>query len=124
MDSNAETEQPIDKRCRAMHPERITVGSTTFERNDVTAARFGVTERTLNTGDKRGAPFQYFGGVKYRPLPDYDEFILSGIRRQQPLQPKRHRRSRAPPRRRSRKQFAAHAAEGDARRNPGKGDRA
>lgn len=95
MDSNTETDQPLDKRRREMHPERITVGSTIFERNDVTAARFGVTERTLNTGDKKGAPFQYFGGVKYRPLADYDAFILSGIRRQQPHQPKRHRRSRA-----------------------------
>jgi hypothetical protein len=84
----------IDKRRREVHPERIVAGDKTFERNDVTAARFGETERTLNKRDKKGAPFQYFGGVKYRPLPDYDEFIASGIRRQQPHQPKRHRRSR------------------------------
>jgi hypothetical protein len=52
-----------------MHPERIIVGSTTFERNDVTAARFGVTERTLNGDDKKGAPFQYFGGGQISPTP-------------------------------------------------------
>jgi hypothetical protein len=84
MDSNAKTEQPLDKRCREMHPERISAGNTIFERNDITAARYGVTERTLNTGDKKGAPFQYFGGVKYRPLPDYDEHVLNGIRRRRP----------------------------------------
>ena len=99
MESNAETDQPIDKRRRERHPERIVVGSKTFERNDVTAARFGETERTLNKRDKDGAPFQYFGGVKYRPLPDYDEHILSGIRRHQPEQPQRHRKSRAETRR-------------------------
>jgi hypothetical protein len=86
---NAETDQPLDKRRRELHPERITVGSTIFERNDVTAARLGETERTMNLRDKKGAPFAYFGNIKYRPLPDYDEFILSGIRRQQPLPPKR-----------------------------------
>ena len=99
MDSNAETEQPIDKRRREAHPERITVSSTTFERNDITAERLGETERTMNKRDRTGAPFQYFGGIKYRPLPDYDEHILSGIRRHQPEQPQRHRRSRAETRR-------------------------
>ena len=91
---NAETDQPLDKRRREMHPERITVGDTIYERNDITAARFGETERTLNKRDKKGAPFQYFGGVKYRPQPDFDEFILSGIRRQKPLQQPKRRRVR------------------------------
>jgi hypothetical protein len=81
MDSNAETNQPMDKRRREMHPERITVGSKIYERNDIAAARLGETERTANKRDRDGAPFQYLGGVKYRPLPDWDEFILSGIRR-------------------------------------------
>jgi hypothetical protein len=84
MDSKAETNQPRDKRRRETRPERITVGSTIFERNDLTATRLGETERTLNKRDRNGAPFQYFGGVKYRPLPDYDTFILSGIRRRRP----------------------------------------
>ena len=92
---NAENDQPLDKRRREAHPERITVGSTTFERNDITAARLGETVRTMNKRDRNGAPFQYFGGIKYRPLPDYDEHILSGIRRHQPEQPQHHRRSRA-----------------------------
>jgi hypothetical protein len=81
MGSNAETEQPLDKRRREMRPTHITVGSTIFERNDLTAARFGVCARTLNAGDKEGAPFAYFGGTKYRPLPDFDAHVLSGIRR-------------------------------------------
>ena len=94
MDSNAETEQqPLDKRCREMHPERITVGSTVFERNDVTAARFGETERTLNKRHRTGAPFQYFGGIKYRPIPHFDDFIVNGIRQQRP-QAQQKRRAR------------------------------
>lgn len=95
MDSNAETAQPLDKRRRELHPERITVGSTVFERNDITAARFGETERSANKRDKQGAPFAYFGNIKYRPRDEYDEFILRGICRQQPPQPKQRRRSRA-----------------------------
>ena len=93
--SNAETDQPLDKRRREMHPERITVGNAIYERNDIAAARFGETERTFNKRDRNGAPFAYFGGVKYRPLPDFDEHILSNIRRQRPQQPQRRRRSRA-----------------------------
>jgi hypothetical protein len=91
MESNVEADQPLDKRRRELHPDRITVGSTVYERNDVTAARLGETERTMNLRDKQGAPFQYFGGVKYRPLADFDAFILSGIRHQQPPAPKRRR---------------------------------
>jgi hypothetical protein len=91
--SNAANEiQPVDKRCREAHPEYIPAGDITWERNDITAQRYGETERTTNGGDKRGAPYRHFGGIKYRPLPAYDEFIASGIRRQQPLQPKRRRR--------------------------------
>jgi hypothetical protein len=84
MESHTETEKPLDKRRRETHPERITAGSTTFERNDVTAARFGVTERTLNEIDKQGAPYQYFGNIKYRPQPDFDAHVLSGVRRRRP----------------------------------------
>jgi hypothetical protein len=92
--SNAANEtHPIDKRCREAHPEYIRAGHITWERNDITAKRYGETERTTNGRDKHGAPYRHFGGIKYRPLPDYDEFIASGIRRQQPLRPKRRRRS-------------------------------
>jgi hypothetical protein len=91
--SNAANEtHPIDKRCREAHPEYIAAGETTWERNDLTAKRYGETERTMNGGDKHGAPYRHFGGIKYRPLPAYDEFIASGIRRRQPLQPKGRRR--------------------------------
>src|SRR5262245_61220184 len=92
---NAATDKPLDKRCREAHPERITAGDIVYERQDLTAARYGETERSVNNRDKDGAPFKKFGNIKYRPLPDYDEFIAEGIRRQQPLQAKRHRRSRA-----------------------------
>jgi hypothetical protein len=85
-DSNAPTDHPLDKRCREAHPEHIHAGDITWQRNDIAATRFGETERTLNKRDKLGAPYQYFGGVKYRPLPEFDEFMASGIRRQQPHQ--------------------------------------
>jgi hypothetical protein len=48
----------------------------------------------VNNRDNDGAPFRYFGNIKYRPIPDYDEFIASGIRRQQPHRPKRRRKLR------------------------------
>jgi hypothetical protein len=90
--SNAANEtHSIDKRCRVAHPEYIRAGDITWERNDIAAKRYGETERTMNGRDKLGAPYRHFGGIKYRPLPAYDEFIASGIRRQQPLQPKRGR---------------------------------
>jgi hypothetical protein len=91
---SAETDQPLDKRCRETHPERIVVGNTTFERNDVTAKRYGITERTLNTDDKTGAPYRKFGNIKYRPQPDYDEHVLASIRSQKPKQQPKRRRTR------------------------------
>jgi hypothetical protein len=95
MDSNAEADQPIDKRdkrCREAHPEYIEAGDIDYERNDISAARYGMTARTLNTRDKKGAPYTYFGGIKYRPVEEFDEFMADGIRRQQPQQPKPRRR--------------------------------
>jgi hypothetical protein len=88
MDTSTQ-EQPIDKRCREAHHERIVVGDVTFERNDIIAARYGVSERTLNRGDARGAPFIFLGGVKYRPVWQHDAFILAGIQRRKPEQPAR-----------------------------------
>jgi hypothetical protein len=82
-------ERPLDKRRRQTRPERIVVGDEIFARNDVLAARYGVSERTLNRGDAEGAPFLFFGGVKYRPEKRYDAFILSGIKQTEP--PKRRR---------------------------------
>src|SRR5215211_3290210 len=95
VDTDAETDQPLDKRRRELHPERIAVGDMVFERNDVVAKRFGETERTFNKRDRKGAPFAYFGGVKYRPTEAFGAFVLSDIRSQRPLvEPKRRRRSR------------------------------
>ena len=91
---NAEADPPIDKRRRETRPERIVVGDKVYERNDVTAERLGETERTMDKRDRHGAPFQYLGGVKYRPQPDFDQHILSGIRSQKPKQQPKRRRTR------------------------------
>lgn len=80
-------------RGRATRPERITVGGKIFERNDICAKRFGSSERGINRGDKRGAPFIYINGVKYRPVEDYDAYVLSGIQRRN-QQPQRRRAPR------------------------------
>jgi hypothetical protein len=86
------TNQPLDKRRREAHPENIIVGDITYERNDVCARRFGITERSLNAGDKDGAPFQRFGNVKYRPQPAYNLFVASGICSKKPQQKRRRSR--------------------------------
>ena len=89
---NTAAEQPTDKRRRETHPEKITAGDIIYERNDVTAKRYGETERSVNNRDKDGAPYRHFGNIKYRPQPEYDRFIASRIRRHQSPQPKRRRR--------------------------------
>jgi hypothetical protein len=81
--------KPLDKRDRRAHPERIAIGSETFERNDIRAKNLCMSERSLNRGDTQGAPYVFLGGIKYRPVERHDAFILSGIR------------ARTPPRRRS-----------------------
>ena len=77
-------EKPLDKRLKQAHPERIKVGSKTFERNDVVAGKYGESERSVNRRDPHGAPYIFFGNIKYRPQPDYDDFILSGIKQHKP----------------------------------------
>ena len=42
----------LGRRRREAHPERIAVGDATFERNDIIAAKYGITERTLNRDRK------------------------------------------------------------------------
>jgi hypothetical protein len=84
--------QPLDKRCREAHPERIAIGDETFTRNDILAAKYGVSERTLNRGDRDGAPYRMFGGVKYRPERRHDAFILRSIKEGKPQPPKRKAR--------------------------------
>ena len=87
------TEQRLDPRRRELHPEQIVVGDETFIRNDKMAERHGVSERTVNRGDRDGAPYRFFGGVQYRPKGRYDQFILNSIQEGKPQPPKRQRRS-------------------------------
>jgi hypothetical protein len=90
---NDSTDTAIDPRCKEAHPESIEVGGTTFQRNDIVAKRYGETERTVNRKDRDGAPYTFFGGIKYRPQPDFDNFILARcIKRAPPQQPRGIRR--------------------------------
>ena len=83
---------PIKRRIRAERPERLVIGGKTFTRNDVVAKQQGCNERTVNRGDKLGAPFLFVAGVKYRPDKEYAEFLLSRIQRRNQLP---HRRKRS-----------------------------
>jgi hypothetical protein len=89
MDTNTQEEPRIGRRRREAHPERIALGDKIYERNDVAARKYFESERSLNRRDKKGAPYQFFGGVKYRPQPDCDNFILAGIQVRKPPSPKR-----------------------------------
>ena len=93
MDTN---EQPLDPRCREAHPERITIGGKIFVRNDIKAKEQGESERSLNRGDKRGAPYRLFGGVKYRPERLHAEFVMRTIqiREAQPRKQSHKRKAR------------------------------
>lgn len=73
------TEPRLDPRRREAHPERVSVGGETFIRNDIQAKQLGCSERSLNRGDKRGAPFVFLGGVKYRPEKGYAAFVMNSI---------------------------------------------
>ena len=70
------SEQRLDPRSRKAHPEQIRVGDETFIRQDKLAEEYGVSERSIDRGDREGAPFRFIGGVKYRPKKRYDQFIL------------------------------------------------
>jgi hypothetical protein len=79
----------LDPRCRESRPERILVGDEEFERNDISAANYGESERTHNGRDKDGAPYIYFGKVKYRPKERLAKFILGTIKTNKPQPSKR-----------------------------------
>jgi hypothetical protein len=79
----------LDPRSREAHPEHIVVGDETFIRQDKMAERHGVSERTMQRGDRDGAPYRFFGGVKYRPERRYDQFILDSIQIRQSRPSKR-----------------------------------
>jgi hypothetical protein len=82
-------EQPLDPRCREAHPERITIGGEVFVRNDILAREQGESERSLNRGDARGAPYRFFGGIKYRPLRLHAEFVMRTVQMRNPPSSKR-----------------------------------
>lgn len=91
MDTNTQN-QTLDKRCREAHPERIEVGGKVLERNDVAAAKLGESERSANRRDRLGAPYIFISNIKYRPQPDYDNFVLRGIQQHKPDRPNAKRR--------------------------------
>lgn len=88
-----DTEQQLDPRRREAHPERINVGGEIFVRNDVLAREQGESERSLNLG-KRGAPFRFFGGVKYRPQRLHAEFVMSTVQVRKPQSSKQSQKGR------------------------------
>jgi hypothetical protein len=97
-----EPQQRLDPRRREAHPERITVGDEVFIRNDVLARAQGESERSLNRGDARGAPYRFFGGVKYRPERLHAEFVLNSIQSHKPPQSQRRKQSNKTPKRKRR----------------------
>ena len=84
---------PRPRPTRADRPERVVIGGKAFVRNDVVAREQHVTERTINRGDQRGAPFIFLYGVKYRPEELYGVFIASGIKTRKPTPTRRRRAS-------------------------------
>jgi hypothetical protein len=89
---NTTPDQRLDKRRKEARPEHINVADEIFERNDITAKRYGGSERTINRGDRDGAPYRYFNGIKYRPMKRYDNYVLSTIEQHKPQEAKRKRR--------------------------------
>ena len=82
------------RRFRTERPERLIIGGVEMKRNDVVARDEGNCERTLNRRDKDGAPYIYIGGVKYRPIEQYHQFLLGRmqVRNQPPAKLRGHRR--------------------------------
>jgi hypothetical protein len=79
------------RRRREAHPEHIIIANETFERNDIRAKNLSMSERTMNRGDARGAPYVFLCGVKYRPVERHDAFILSSIQVRKPPSSKRRK---------------------------------
>jgi hypothetical protein len=78
------------RRFRSDRPERMNIAGEQMVRNDIVARDEGEAERTLNRRDKDGAPYIYIGGVKYRPIERYHQFILGRIQvRNQPTTKRR-----------------------------------
>jgi hypothetical protein len=80
-------------RARSAHPERITLNDDELVRNDLIAAELGTSERSVNRGDADGAPFVLVGGIKYRPIRAYRQYLAARIK--QKNQPPRRRWGRS-----------------------------
>ena len=89
-----DAEQRLDPRRRELHPERVVIGDETFIRNDVQAKQLGCSERSVDRGDKHGAPFLFIGGIKYRPEKRYAAFIMDRIQVRKPPSSKRSQKKR------------------------------
>ena len=81
-------------RPKSMRPEFIDIGDDKLRRNDLIAKDHGASVRTLDRGDRDGAPYTYVAGVKYRPVKGYQQYLASRIRRRD--QPTPRRRGRPP----------------------------
>jgi hypothetical protein len=94
-DINTEIATNTNKdRRRSARPERIWIGGKEMVRNDIVAReQGGVTERAINRGDAKGAPYIIIGGVKYRPIEQYHQFLLGQVqvRNQPPTKRRGHR---------------------------------
>jgi hypothetical protein len=78
-------------RPRAQRPERIPIGDDELVRQDILAQELGQSERSMNRGDKDGAPYRSIAGVKYRPNKRYRQFLADTIQRHG-QEPKRRKR--------------------------------
>jgi hypothetical protein len=83
----------VDTRRREMRPERINIGDDELVRNDLIAREQGTCEKTVDRGDRKGAPYTYVGGVKYRPIKAYRKFLAAQVRIQSPPSERRSRRA-------------------------------
>jgi hypothetical protein len=80
---------------RALRPERIDFGNGKVAvRNDVVADEQGASVRAVNRDDPKGAPFLYICGVKYRPYPDYPDWVLANKIQRRGQASKRRSRAR------------------------------
>jgi hypothetical protein len=77
--TNKTTVNKLNPRRREARPERIDIGSDILVRNDVIAAQYGMVPRTINKGDRQGAPYTMIAHCKYRPERAYGEFQASQI---------------------------------------------
>jgi nucleosome binding factor SPN SPT16 subunit len=56
VDDTTQHAKPLDKRDRRAHPERITIGSETLERNDIYAQRLCMSERRSTEATRKVRP--------------------------------------------------------------------